>query len=79
MTDTMQHLNELFRGVFDDEDLVITRETSARDIDDWDSLMHVTLLLTVEKGFGIRFSSSQVAGLTDVGQLVDLIEDKQTE
>ncbi len=66
----MQHLNELFRGVFDDEDLVITRETSARDIDDWDSLMHVTLLLTVEKGFGIRFSSSQVAGLTDVGQLV---------
>ncbi len=75
----MQHLNELFRGVFDDEDLVITRETSARDIDDWDSLMHVTLLLTVEKGFGIRFSSSQVAGLTDVGQLVDLIEDKQTE
>ena len=79
MTDTMQHLNELFRDVFDDEDLVITRETSARDIDDWDSLMHVTLLLTVEKGFGIRFSSSQVAGLTNVGELVDLIEDKQTE
>ncbi len=78
MTDTMQHLNELFRSVFDDEDLVIARETSARDIHDWDSLMHVTLLLTVEKGFGIRFSSSQVAGLTDVGQLVDLIEDKQS-
>ena len=66
----------MFRNVFEDDDLVVTREMSARDVDEWDSLMHVNLVLYVEKEFGVRFSSSEVAGLQTVGQLADLIDSK---
>ena len=66
----------MFQNVFDDDDLEIDRKTSARDVDEWDSLMHIDLVLNVEKEFGIRFSSSEVALLQYVGQLVDLIDSK---
>ena len=74
--DLLDQLNELFRNVFDDDDLAITRETTANDIDDWDSLMHVTLMLAAEKMFGIRFTSSEVATLQNVGELADLLQTK---
>ena len=69
----------MFQDVFDDDDLGIRRETSARDVDEWDSLMHIDLVLTVEREFGVRFSSSEVASLQYVGQLVDLIESKRSD
>lgn len=74
---TLATLNEIFRDVFDDDGLNITRESSAADVEGWDSLTHVSLLLAVEKKFGFRFTSSQVAGLKNVGELVDLIENKR--
>ena len=70
-------LKDTFKDVFDDDDLIITRDTTARDVDEWDSLMHVTLMLAVEKQFGLRFSSSEVARLKSVGELVDLITSKK--
>jgi len=70
-------LCELFQEVFDDDDLVVTRDTSAREVDEWDSLMHINLVLNVEKEFSVRFSSSEVAVLQNVGQLVDLIDAKR--
>lgn len=73
---TIERLGEVFRDVFEDDDLNITSATTARDMDEWDSLMHVNLILAVEKEFNIRISSSEVAGLQSVGQLVDLIEAK---
>ena len=73
---TLVKLREVFQNVFDDDDLEINRETSARDVDEWDSLMHIDLVLNVEKEFEIRFSSSEVALLQYVGQLVDLIDSK---
>jgi len=73
MGDQMAQLNEVFREVFEDDDLVITRETSAKDVAGWDSLMHVTLIVNVERAFGIRFTSSEVAALKKVGDLGDLI------
>ena len=72
--DTLTRLTEVFRDVFDDDELVIARETTAHDIDDWDSLMHVSLMVAVEQRFGCRFSSGDVAGLGSVGELVDLID-----
>jgi acyl carrier protein len=72
----LDRLNEVFRDVFNDEDLVITRETSAKDIEEWDSVMHVSLVVNVEKVFGVRFSSTEVAKLQNVGDLADLIESK---
>jgi len=76
MSDTLSKLNEVFRAVFDDDQLAATRQTTARDVENWDSLMHVNLVINVEKAFGIRFTSAEVAGLKNVGELVDLIEAK---
>lgn len=76
MIDTQTRLTAVFQDVFDDSDLTITRNTSAADIENWDSLTHVTLIIRVEQEFGIRFSSSEVAGLQNVGELIDLIEKK---
>jgi acyl carrier protein len=69
----MGRLQEVFRQVFDDDELELTRSTSAKDVEGWDSLMHVTLIVNVEKAFGVKFGSSQVASLKDVGDLLDLI------
>lgn len=66
-------LQEVFREVFEDDSIELRREMTARDIDGWDSLMHVQLLVNIEREFSIRFKSSQVAGLKDVGEMVDLI------
>lgn len=60
--------------MFEDDELVVERSTTARDVDGWDSLRHVTLILQVEHVFSIRFPSSKVASLADVGELVDLVE-----
>ncbi len=49
MNDSLSRLTEVFRNVFDDDEIVVTRATTAKDIDGWDSLMHVTLLVNVEK------------------------------
>jgi acyl carrier protein len=74
MSDRLAQLNEIFREVFEDDDLVITRETTAKDVEGWDSLMHVTLVVNVERAFGIRFSSAEVAALKNVGELEGLVE-----
>ena len=74
MSATLERVNQVFQQVFDDDELEVSRETSARDVEGWDSLMHVTLLINVEKAFGMKFSSSEVAGLSKVGDLVDMID-----
>ena len=77
MADVSAELTEIFRHVFDDEDLVISRATRSTDVPGWDSLRHVTLVLHVERAFGIRFSSSEVAMLENAGELQDLVELKR--
>ena len=69
----LQRVNALFKSVFDDDDLVVTRETTAADIVGWDSLMHVTLLVNVEKAFNMKFTTSEIAALQSVGEMVDLV------
>lgn len=77
MSSDLATLTEVFQEVFEDDELAITRETTAADIESWDSLIHVSLLLAVEKRFRIRFSSSEVSSLMNVGMLVDLINAKK--
>ena len=77
MTDVSESILEIFRDVFDDQDLIVARETTASDVANWDSMMHVSLMLAVERRFKIRFSSSEVAGLKDVGELEDLVSRKR--
>lgn len=66
-------VQEIFRDNFDDEELVITRETCADDIEDWDSLEQINLLTAIEKKFNIKFKLADVRGLKDVGDLLDLV------
>jgi acyl carrier protein len=75
--DTLTQLQQVFRNIFDDEALTVTRESTAQDIEAWDSVQNVTLMLEVETEFGVRFSTSEMAYLQNVGDLVDLIEKKR--
>lgn len=72
----VENVDKIFRNVFDDDDLVITRDTSADDIEDWDSLEQINLLISMEKEFGIKFDIKEVSNLKNVGEMMDLIEKK---
>jgi acyl carrier protein len=76
MVDIYGRLNEVFRDVFDDEDLVVTPQLTANDVEGWDSLTHIRLVLSVEKEFGVKFSSGDVARLKNVGEFAELIAKK---
>jgi acyl carrier protein len=67
-------LAEIFEGVFDEDTIKITPELSAKDVDGWDSLTHIRLILTIEKAFKIKFSTSEIGRLENVGDLVSLIK-----
>ncbi|MBB6145185.1 acyl carrier protein [Silvibacterium bohemicum] len=72
---------ERLQGVFDEiflEKVVVTPELTANDVSEWDSLLHVSLILAVEQEFGIRFRVGEVEGTKNVGELADLIA-KRTE
>ena len=66
-------LAEIFQDVFDDESIEVTSHLSAKDVDGWDSLTHIRLLMTIEKAFKIKFSTSEIGKLQSVGDLVSLI------
>jgi acyl carrier protein len=67
-------LGEIFQEVFDEDSIKVTPRLSASDVDGWDSLAHIRLLLTIEKAFKIKFSTSEIGKLQNVGDLVALIE-----
>jgi len=69
-------LTEIFQDVFDDQSIVLTRETTADDIEDWDSLSQITLLVSIEKKFKINLSFNEVQDLKNVGDMLDLIKNK---
>lgn len=69
-------LTSVFRDVFDEDDLVLTPEITADDVDGWDSLSHIRLVLAVSKSFGVKFSASEIGGLKNVGEFVELIQKK---
>lgn len=67
-------LNEIFRDIFDDEEIVVTPETNSDTIEDWDSLEHINLVVAIEKAFGLKFSMDEVTGMKDVGEMVEIIK-----
>ena len=69
-------LTTIFRDVFDDPDLTLTREMTADDVSEWDSLSHVRLMLTIERVFRVKFTASQVGSLKNVGDLMDILQHK---
>ncbi len=69
-------LDEIFQDVLEDDELKLSPETTAKDVDNWDSLNHVRLMLTVEKSFGVKFSASEIGRLKNIGGLIKLVQDK---
>ena len=76
-TDIWQRLTVVFRDVFDDDTIVIVHETTAKDIEGWDSLANIELLVAIEKRFSrVKFNTGEVANLRNVGELVAAIKRK---
>ena len=67
-------LTEIFQEVFDDDSITVSPELSAKDVDGWDSLSHIRLILTIERAFKVKFSTSEIGKLENVGDLVALIK-----
>jgi acyl carrier protein len=71
-----QRLTEIFREVFEDQSIVPTPEMKAGDVPEWDSLNHINLIVAIEARFKIKFKSTELESLRNVGHLVELIERK---
>jgi acyl carrier protein len=71
-----QKLATIFHDVFDDDNIVVRPELSASDIDEWDSVSHIRLVLTVERAFNVKFSAFEIGKLKNVGEFVELIKTK---
>ncbi len=71
-----EKLTTVFRDVFDEDDLSLTPGTTADDVDGWDSLSHIRLVLAVSKAFGVKFSAAEIGGLKNVGEFVGVIKAK---
>jgi acyl carrier protein len=73
----LQKLSIIFKNVFDDENLEINIYTKAEDIDGWDSLAHIRLILAIEKQYELRFTAAEISEIQNVGEMIDLILSKQ--
>ena len=62
--------------MFDDEDIVVNETPTADDIEDWDSLEHINLIVAVERHFGMKFSMGEVTGMKNVGAMADIIAER---
>lgn len=71
-----EQLTRVFRDVFDNEDITINDNTTADDIDEWDSMEYINLIMAVEEEFSIKFTMEQVNGMKNVGEMVGLIIEK---
>ncbi|MCL8536449.1 acyl carrier protein [Chryseobacterium gallinarum] len=72
----LNQLSNVFREELDNEEITLTAETTANDVEEWDSLSHIQLIVAVEKAFGIRFTSSEIQSWNNVGEMADSIAGK---
>ena len=75
-TEILEKLNEVFHDVFDNNDLVVTEQTNANDIEEWDSLIHITLISAVEDEFDVSLDIKTVVSMKNVGDMIDAIEEQ---
>ena len=71
-----EKLNEVFRDVFEDDDITVDDSTTSADVDGWDSLEHINLINAVEQEFGIKFNMGQIVSMKNVGEMADIIISK---
>lgn len=78
-SDIFKKVNEIFCDELDNDDIVLTDETTADDVEEWDSLSHVQLIVAIEKAFAIKFTSNEILSWNNVGELIDSIEKRLKE
>lgn len=71
---TLKKIQPIFRDIFDDENLVVTEETVAADVEDWDSFAQMQIVMGIEDMFGIKFSTDEITEFRNVGDVVKAIE-----
>jgi len=71
-----ERLTKVFRAVFDNESITLTPDLTADDVDEWDSLSHINLMLAIELEFGIEFSQSEIQNFSNVGELIECVKTK---
>ena len=76
MPDVLPEIQGIFRDVFDNPDLVITRDSNASTVEDWDSLAHLNLISAIEQKYRIKFALGELQSLKNVGEMADLIQQK---
>jgi acyl carrier protein len=76
MDETRDRLQNVFREVFDDPSIVLRDEMSAKDIEEWDSLTHIQLIVATEQQFNVMFMTAEIAELKNVGEFLKLINKK---
>ena len=74
MEEIYERLNKVFRDVFDDDTIVVTSQTTSADIEEWDSLEHINLIVAVENEFGMKFNMNEVTTMKNVGEMVEIIK-----
>ncbi len=75
-SEILAQLTQIFRQIFDNDSIVLTPETTAPDIAEWDSFNHINIIVAVEVHFGIKFRTAETEELKNVGHLVELIQQK---
>ncbi|WP_294199242.1 acyl carrier protein [uncultured Chryseobacterium sp.] len=74
--EVLEKLTPIFREQLDNEDIVLNAETTAEDIEEWDSLSHIQLIVAIEKALEIRFTSAEIQSWNNVGEMIDSIISK---
>lgn len=76
MQEILSQTNEIFKDVLDNDSIQLTPETTAKDIEEWDSLSHIQLIVAVEKHFKVKFTSVEIGGFKNVGELCNTVQRK---
>ena len=71
-----QRLNQVFQHVFNDDSIQLTEKTSTSDVEGWDSVRQINLMLSIEHEFGVQFATHELTGFNSIGELIELIKCK---